>query len=218
MGEQYYYKHKRTFDIISGLFLGNTVLGSGLVVAPVVVASNTLKNGVLLGLAFAIITFFTVFISTFISQKIPYTIRVVLYVVLAAIIYIPTAMFLNSIMPITTYKVGIFLPLLITNSLIVTRIESRFRWKKRGAMTVDLISHILGFFFVIVLVGLIRELLATGMIWEVQVTSDKFKQTPALMYPFAGFIVIGFLSAILQKIKLKIKQPKDKAEGDVTNG
>lgn len=214
MGEQYYYKHKRKFDLISGLFLGNTILGSGLVVAPVVVASNTLKNGVLLAITFLVITFFTVLFATYIPQKVPYTIRVVLYMIISSGIYIPTLMYLSYIMPETVYKVGIYLPLLITNSLIATRIESRFRWKKRDVMIVDLFAHIIGFMIVIILVGAIREVLGTGQIWAIPIKDIRIRKTPALMYPFSGFIILGFLSAILQKIKLTIKKPTDIAEGE----
>lgn len=206
LGQQYYFKHKRKFDLISGLFLSNTILGSGLVVAPVVVASNTLKNGVVLGIAFFVITFFTVMLSRVIPKKVPYTLRVVIYVLLAAVIYIPTAMFLTNIMPDTVYKVGIFLPLLITNSLITQKIEGRFKYKRFGVMTVDLLSHIFGFVIVIILVGAIREVLGTGMIWDTKITFIT-KTAPAIMYPFCGFIILGFMSAVLQKIKLTVQKP-----------
>ncbi len=212
MGQKYYFKHKRKFDLIAGLFLSNTVLGSGLVVAPVVIASNTLKNGVVLGAAFFIITFFTVMFSRLVPKKIPYTLRIVIYVLLAAVIYIPATMFLTNIMPDTVYKVGIFLPLLITNSLITQRIEGRFKYKRFGVMTVDLLSHILGFVVVIILVGAIREILGTGMIWETSISFISIKTAPAIMYPFCGFIILGFLSAVLQKIKLTVKKPLDSTQ------
>lgn len=209
LGQRYYFKHKRKFDLISGLFLSNTVLGSGLVVAPVVIASNTLKNGVVLGIAFFIITFFTVLLSRLIPKKVPYTVRVVVYVLLAAVIYIPTSMLLTNILPDTVYKVGIFLPLLITNSLITQKIEGRFKYKRFGVMMVDLISHILGFVIVIILVGAIREILGTGMIWDTKITLISIKTAPAIMYPFCGFIILGFLSAVLQKIKLTVQKPQE---------
>lgn len=218
MGQQYYFKHKRKFDLVSGLFLGNTVLGGGLVVAPVVIASNTLKNGVLLGAAFCIITFFTVLLAMLIPKKVPYTIRVVLDVILASVIYIPTAMLLTRLMPETVYKVGIFLPLLITNSLIVTRIEGRFRYKRFSQMISDLVFHILGFAVVIILVGAIRELFGTGALWEIPVGFVTVKKMPAIMYPFGGFILLGFMSAILQRIKLAVIKPEseqaDSAESE----
>ena len=74
---RFYTKHKSFFDKIDGLFLGNTVLERGLVVAPVIVAATSLKNSVVLAIAYGIITFFTVFFTSFVSKKLPYTIRVI---------------------------------------------------------------------------------------------------------------------------------------------
>lgn len=52
-------------DKIDGLFLGNTVLERGLVVSPVIVAATTLQNSVILAIAYAVITFLTVFCTSF---------------------------------------------------------------------------------------------------------------------------------------------------------
>ena len=66
---RFYTKHKSFFDKIDGLFLGNTVLERGLVVAPVIVAATSLKNSVVLAIAYGIITFFTVFFTSFVSKS-----------------------------------------------------------------------------------------------------------------------------------------------------
>ena len=74
---RFYEKHKSVMDKIDGLFLGNTVLERGLVVSPVIVAATTLQNSVILAIAYAVITFLTVFCTSFIPKRLPYTIRVI---------------------------------------------------------------------------------------------------------------------------------------------
>ena len=66
---RFYTKHKSFFDKIDGLFLGNTVLERGLVVAPVIVAATSLKNSVVLAIAYGIITFFYRVFYIFCFQK-----------------------------------------------------------------------------------------------------------------------------------------------------
>lgn len=209
----FYSRHKRFFNRTSGLLLNNTVLERGLVIAPVVVAANTLKNAFVLGAAFCFITFFTVLAASFVPRVIPYTVRIFSYVLISAAWFVPCAVFLNYIMPETVYKVGIFLPLLITNSLVVSRTDSRFIWEKRKVMIFDVFFHVMGFFAVIIIVGLIREFFAAGTIWDNPVS--ELITVPALMYPFSGFIIAGFLSAVLQKIRISVrKSDRNEVSGD----
>lgn len=208
MRKTFYLKHKKAFGLFNGLFLGNTVLERGLVLAPVVVASYTYENSLILGLSFMLITFFTVLISSFVSKKIPYSVRIIIYTLLACGIFVPTAMLMDFMFPETVFKLGVFLPLLVANSLIVVKSESRFHKRKISHMIIDLVCHMLGFFFVIVLVGVIREFLGSGTFMGT-VVNDMIK-APAIMYPFSGFIIVGFLAAIIKKVQYKLDNPKEK--------
>lgn len=211
MRKTFYQKHKVQFDRLNGLFLGNTVLERGLVLSPVVVASYNYKNSMILGLGFIIITFFTVLISSFVSKKIPYTIRTILYTLIACLIFIPTGLLIEAIYPESLFKLGVFFPLLVANSLIVVKSESRFHKKSKGHMIIDLLCHTIGFFFVIVLVGIIRELLGSGTfmgepVKQVVITAQ------AVLLPFSGFILVGFLAAIVKNIKFRLDNPKSTRE------
>ncbi|MDF2567390.1 MAG: putative NADH:ubiquinone oxidoreductase, subunit RnfE, partial [Oscillospiraceae bacterium] len=186
MIRKFYQSHRKTFDLLEGLFVGNTVLERGLVVAPIIVASNTMQNAVTLGLGFLLITFITVFLSPLVPRKLPYTIRVILYVILAAVGFIPVSSLLNSAFPVAVYKVGIFLPLIVTNSLIVSKIESRFLKKRYSMMVIDLFAHVMGFFIVICIVGALREIFGNASFWGQPFENQD--KAPALMLPFSGFI------------------------------
>ena len=105
MRRTFYQKHKAGFDRFDGLLLTNPVLERGLVLAPVIVASLNCKNSFILGVSFLLITFFTVLLSSFISKKIPYTIRIILYALIACAIYIPTAMLMDFWFPNTLFSI-----------------------------------------------------------------------------------------------------------------
>lgn len=187
---------------LKDLLYANMVLERGLLVAPVVVMAYNLKNAAALALAFALITFVTVVFASFIPKKIPYAVRVIFNVVVAALMFIPAALAVDQIQPGLVYKLGIFLPLLITNSLVIQKSETRFRKipTKRG-MIIDLIGHIVGFAIVICLVGALRELFGSATLWGREVGS--FQTAPALLLPFSGFLLIGMLAALVNWLKAR---------------
>ena len=118
--------------IKNGLINKNPILVSGMVIAPVIVLANNFNDAVMLVAAFSLITFFTLLISSFVPKSIVYTIRIILYTLIGAVVYVPSVMLLEYLMPEGVEAIGIFFPLFITNSFIVTRSESNiFSGNKR---------------------------------------------------------------------------------------
>ena len=115
-------------------------------------------------------------------------------------------MMMDHFFPKTIFSIGVFLPTLIANSLIVVKSESRFHKKNFLYMLTDLLCHCAGFFIVIFLVGTLRELLYSGTYMGKTVFENL--SIPAIVYPFSGFIIVGFLAAIVKKIKLSAENPK----------
>ena len=185
--------------IFDGLFKKNTVLSSGLIIAPVVVVANTVMNAIALICAFSLVTFLTIMISSFISRNIVYTIRIILYTIIAALVYVPVISFEIQFFPHQVENMGIMLPLLITNSLIMSKTELRFYRQSKGKMIVDVAAYILGFDIVVIFLAFIREVFGTGEI------SGKILGIPltfpVLVYPFGGFILLGLCAALLRKIQ-----------------
>lgn len=206
MKQTFYQKHKKVFDLLGGLLLANPVLERGLVLAPVIVASYNAKHSFILGFSFLLITFISVFVSSFIPKKIPYTIRTILYTLIASGVFIPVAMWMDRLFPQTLFKIGVFLPLLVANSLIVVKSESRFHKRRMGIMLIDLLCHCLGFFLVILVVGMIREFIGSGTLFGVQLQTGF--TIPAVLMPFSGFILVGFLAALVKKLKYKLEHPR----------
>lgn len=208
MRKTFYQRHKGSFDRINGFFLGNTVLERGLVLSPVIVASYNYKNSVILGIGFMLITFFTVLLSSFIPKKLPYTLRTIMYTLIGCAVFVPSAMLVDVIYPESLFKLGVFFPLLVANSLIVVKSESRFHKHSKGRMIFDLICYSLGFFVVIIVVGIIREFLGSGAFMGEPVKGMISVQ--AVLLPFSGFIIVGFLAALLKHVRNRLEHPKDR--------
>ena len=200
-----YQGHRKGFQEYDNLLTRNTVLVQGLCIAPIVVAATTLKNACLLGLAFAVITFVTVVLLSFLPKKTPYTIRAIAAVLLACGVFIPTSLWCRDLFPGNVQQVGIFLPLLVTNSVLVGKTEESLLHLPKKKMLGKLITYILGFEVVILLTGVIRELLAYNTLWGNPVALPFTFSVMAL--PFGGFVLLGFLAAAVRRYREHLNKP-----------
>ncbi len=200
-----YQGHRKGFQEYDNLLTRNTVLVQGLCIAPIVVAATTLKNACLLGLAFAVITFVTVVLLSFLPKKTPYTIRAIVAVLLACGVFIPTSLWCRDLFPGNVQQVGIFLPLLVTNSVLVGKTEESLLHLPKKKMLGKLVTYILGFEVVILLTGVIRELLAYNTLWGNPVALPFTFSVMAL--PFGGFVLLGFLAAAVRRYREHLNKP-----------
>lgn len=203
MFRKFYQNYKDKFEKLDGFFEKNIILQRGMVIAPIIIICTNLMNGLILSIAFFVITTLTVLMSSFITKKVPYTIRVILYTMMASLIFIPTACVLDVIFPNTIFNLEIFLPLLVTNSAIVIKSETRFHYMNKGKMILNLIMYGLGFLVVACLVGGLREFLGNGtLLGEPLFWAYKI---PAILYPFSGFILVGVIAALYKKLHFHLK-------------
>ncbi len=190
--------------IKNGLINKNPILVSGMVIAPVIVLANNFNDAVMLVAAFSLITFFTLLISSFVPKSIVYTIRIILYTLIGAVVYVPSVMLLEYLMPEGVEAIGIFFPLFITNSFIVTRSESIFFLETKGKMLLDIIFCIIGYDAAVLIFSAVREILASGTI------GGKITGMPSssrvFEHPFGGFILLGLFAALFRSILLLIKR------------
>lgn len=182
--------------ILNALLKNNAILSAGMVIAPVVVFANTFRNALALTVAFTVITFFTLLFSSFVPQSIVYTIRIILYTIIGALVYVPASIILNSFMPDQINSMGIFFPLMITNSFIVSRSESIFFNETKGRMIVDIIFSILGYDIAVLIFGFVREIISTGELnGNMLAMSVHFS---AFSLVSGGFILLGIFAALLR--------------------
>ncbi|MGN1135517.1 MAG: Rnf-Nqr domain containing protein [Oscillospiraceae bacterium] len=190
--------------IYNSMVRNNHILVLGTAIAPVIVIANTLKNAAYLALTFSVITFFTMLLSSFIPQRVVYTVRVIIYIAIGSLVYVPTAIIVSAFFPQAIENMGIYFPLLITNSFIIFHSDTMFLTEKKGRMILDLIFGIIGYDIVVLLFGLVREIFSTGEInGKVIALPMLFK---AFYQPFGGFILLGIFAAVLRGILLLIKK------------
>ncbi len=178
---------------LDGIFRQNIVLMSGLVTAPIIVAATTAERALVLTLSFLMISYSSILICRLIPRKIVYTVRILLYAAVAAVMYIPTALLLGALFPETSAEVSIYIEILVVNSLLLAKTETRFYAEPFGVMAVDALVYVAGYAMAAFAVGIIREFLAFGTLFGLRLCDVPM---PAAKSPFFGFILVGVLAAV----------------------
>ena len=91
--------NKRRKLLLGGVLGDNIVLSGLMVISPVIICGDTLKNAEALIYAFSAITFLSVLISSFVPRKLPYTAKVIIYAFIAALVYIPVKLAAREFYP-----------------------------------------------------------------------------------------------------------------------
>lgn len=189
---------KSKFNVNSdGFFRQNIVLMSGLVTAPIIVAATTAARALVLVMSFFMISYMSIMLCRFIPRKIVYSIRILLYAVVAGIMYIPTVYVMNMLFPDVYAAVRLYVGIMPVNSLLLAKAETRFFLKRYGEMAVDALIYIAGFAAAAFSVGMIRELLAFGTLFGFRLFDPV---VPAAKSPFFGFILVGIFAALCRVI------------------
>ena len=187
-------KSKINFD---GLFRQNIVLMSGLVTAPIIVAATTAERALVLTLCFFMVSYISILICRLIPRKIMYSMRILIYAVVAGAVYIPTVLLISMLFPETVSGVLIYIEISVVNLLLLAKTESRFYLESFGVMALDALIYIAGYAVAAFAVGIIRELLAYGTFFGLYLF---YEPMPAARSPFFGFILVGILAAVCRVI------------------
>lgn len=203
---------KKTYPIcFDGLFRQNIVLTSGLVTAPIIVAATTAQRAALLSLTFFMISYCTILIGRIIPRKLVYTVRIILYALIASLVFIPTAILAQSLFPDITTSAMLYIEILVVNSLVLAKTESRFYLIPYSSMAIDSLVYIAGYALAAFAVGIVRELLAYGTVFDLHICQAVM---PAAKSPFFGFILVGLYAAICRAYYNR-KRSRDAALSEV---
>lgn len=180
-----------------GLFKQNIVFMSGLVTAPIIVAATSAENALILVLSFFMMSYVSILICRFIPRKIAYSIRILLYAIVAALMFIPTIMVTDKLFPAHESGVTLYIELLTVNSLLLAKTETRFYLKPYGEMAVDALIYVGGYAIAAFLVGFVREVLAFGTLFGLRLFDPVM---PSAQSPFFGFILVGIFAALCRAV------------------
>lgn len=184
--------------LFKGGFIHNPVLTQVIGICPVVAAATTLKNTAVLSVVLSLSLILCEAFSSLLLKNVSRNLRICLYCLLASV---PTLISLEILDDKTISALGIFLPLLCVNGLVVIRCEKfAVRTSLKNAFF-DALASSIGFTAVALAVGFFRELLAFGTVFSLKLFS--FPTLSAFALPFGGLVILGFLAAAHKAVVLR---------------
>jgi len=184
---------------------------------PLLAVSNSLINGFSLGLA----TLLTLVVSntavSYARSLLPTSVRIPMYVLIIATTVTVIELFTQAWLPELYISLGIFLPLIVTNCLILGRAEAFAARNPVSHALVDALAMGLGFLLVLVVLGGVREIIGQGSLlansshlfgtiagnWKLSFFDERHGMLLALLPPGA-FIGLGLIVAIKNKIDSRL--------------
>ena len=190
--------------IRDGLITQNPVLIQLLGMCSVLAISTSVQNGLGMGRAVTFVLTGSNIVISLIRAAIPNKIRIASFVVVISGFVTAIDLIIKAYLPSLSKSLGIFIPLIVVNCIILARAES-FASKNNPLLSaLDGISMGLGYTVVIVIMSAIREILGFGTILGFDITQYiPFEPALMLILPPGGFLVLGLLIALVQKITQK---------------
>lgn len=176
-----------------GAFIHNPVLTQAIGVCTIAAIFTTLKISLAMSLMLGALLIINELLSALVLKKLSRWLRISVYMLISVAVLIPVMLYLDRNSSETYAAMGIYLPLLAVNSLIVIRCE-KFAVKNdvRHALF-DSVAASVGFLVTSAVVGAVRELTAYGTIWGKSVSS--LPKLSAMALPVGGLVVLGFTAA-----------------------
>ncbi|MCK5847787.1 MAG: electron transport complex subunit E [Caldisericia bacterium] len=191
-----------------GLFIENPVFILMLGLCSVLAVSVSVINALGMTLAFTFVIVLSELTISLIRNWIPKTLRIPIFIVIIASFVTILQFLLQAYLPALNKSLGIFIPLIVVNCIIIGRIESFASKRPVVESILDGLGISLGYGIAIVLIAVVREILGSGSILGIQLFGSSFQ--PALMFilPPGAFLVIGIeigaLNAFMKKYNKKV--------------
>lgn len=185
-------------NFTKGFIRQNPVLVLLLGFCPTIGVSTSVINGLGMGLAATFVLTMSNIVISLVKDLIPDQVRIPSYIVIIAAFVTMVELLMAGFAPALHAQLGIFLPLIVVNCIILGRAEAFASKNTLLSSLIDGLGMGLGFTFTLAVVGMIRESLGNGSLLGLKF----FPGDGALVFVLApgGFLVIGYLIAIVNNI------------------
>ena len=209
-------------QFMDGLLYQNPVLVQVLGMCSTMAITTSFFNGLGMGLAVTVILTLSNIIISAIRKIVPDKIRIAMFIVVIAGFVTMVDLFLQAFVPALAESLGVFIPLIVVNCIILGRAEAFASKNPVGASAVDGICQGIGYTLVLICMCVVRELLGSGKFGGGLLGGGGLGSAPGitifpeefgikiLTMPVGGFLTLGALIALMQWAMAKSNAKKEK--------
>ncbi len=187
----------------NGLIKENPTFVLVLGTCPTLAVTTSGINGLGMGAATTFVLLFSNLLISLLKNFIPDKVRIAAFIVVIATFVTIVDMVMKAYVPDLYKTLGIFIPLIVVNCIILGRAEAFAQKNKVVPAILDGLGMGLGFTVAITLLSLVRELMGNGSLFEIKLLSESTQTILIFILPPGAFITYGYMIAIMNRVKAK---------------
>jgi Na+-translocating ferredoxin:NAD+ oxidoreductase subunit E len=172
-------------------------------ICPALAVTASLMTAIAMGAATIFVVSFSNFTISCFRKRISYSIKLPAFFIITATFTTIADLVLQAFFPELSKALGIYVPLIVVNGMILQRAEHFALKNKCIPSFIDGLYVGILFTLAIMIAGTIREILGNGSILEFKIMSENTRTILFFILPPGAFITLGFLIAVLQKPFIK---------------
>lgn len=188
----------------NGLIDENPAFVQVLGMCPTLAVTTSAFNGIGMGLATTVVLFFSNLVISLLRNIIPSKVRIPAFIVIIASFVTMVDLFLQGYVPALYDALGLFIPLIVVNCVVLARAEAFAAKNNAVASMVDGVSMGLGFTIALAIIGFVRELLGAGTVLSgtsFETVIPGIQPITIMILAPGAFIVLGMLFAIFNYLR-----------------
>ncbi|MBQ4516421.1 MAG: electron transport complex subunit E [Clostridia bacterium] len=190
-------------EFTKGLIKENPTFVQLLGMCPTLAVTTSVSNGIGMGLSATAVLVASNVVISLCRKFIPNKIRIASYIVIIAAFVSAIEMLLKAYLPEISKSLGLFIPLIVVNCIILARAEAFASKNTVGNSALDGLGIGLGFTAALTIISAIREVLGNGTFLGIALFGEKFAPATILILPPGAFIVLGLLIGAINLIRAK---------------
>lgn len=187
-------------NFLKGIIKENPVFVMLLGMCPTLGVTSSAMNGLGMGVATLFVLLMSNIVVSLIKKQIPAKVRIPAFIIIIASFVTIVEMVLEAFIPFLYEQLGIFIPLIVVNCLILGRAESFASKQNFYSSVIDALGMGIGFVIALTLLGATREILGNGSLFEMKFVAENANTFILFILPPGAFIALAYLAAVFNKM------------------
>ena len=194
--------------LYNGIIKENPTMILMLGMCPTLAVSTRAANGIGMGLSTTAVLILSNVVISLLRKAIPDEVRLPAYIGIVASLVTVTELLIEAYLPSLYEALGIYIPLIVVNCIILGRAEAYANKHEPGLSAMDGLGMGLGFTIALTIAGGLREVIGNGTLFGSQVLPESIHPIAIFVQPPGAFLVIAFIITIMNAIGIKTRQKK----------
>lgn len=195
-------------QFLDGILYKNPVFVQLLGLCSMLAITTSISNAIGMGAAATVVLICSNLLISLLRRFIPKQVRIAAYVVIISGFVTAVELLIKAYLPALDRSLGVFIPLIVVNCMILARAESFASKNGPIVSVIDGLAQGVGYTIALLLISAAREILGAGTLAGMPLFGENFKPMIIAILPPGGFIILGCLIALVNKLIHTMEEKK----------